>query len=117
LVEELRLGVERDPDVEQLVLVVEAERRAFVPPLDVDVPAAEAAVVVREQEDRVGVAAACDVHLAPPERAQLVGPVAEEISADAVAAARRQPQDGAMRPVLEDDRRRSVPDTPAKELA
>jgi len=44
LVEELRLRAERDRDVEQLVLVVEAERRALVPPLDVDVPAAEAAV-------------------------------------------------------------------------
>src|SRR5204863_6284782 len=56
LVQQLRLSADRDPHVEELVLVVEPARRSSLRSLEVHVRAAEPPVLVLEQEHREGVA-------------------------------------------------------------
>src|SRR6266508_3485327 len=107
---------ERDPDVEQLVLVVEAELRPLLRTLEVHVPAAEAAVVVGEEKDRERLVTMCDAKLSAVRDALLIRPVAEQVVADRVRALGRKPQDRAVGVVLHDERRSRVPDAAAKEL-
>jgi hypothetical protein len=116
LVEQLGLMAERYPDVEQLVLIVEAELRPLLRTLEVHVPPAEAAVVVGEQEDGERIVTMRDAELSAVQDTLLIRPVAEQVVADRVRALWRKPQDGAAVVVLDDERRSGVPDAAAKNL-
>jgi hypothetical protein len=95
-VQPLRLGTGLDPDVEQLVLEVEAERRPLLRLLQVHVPAAEAAVRVAEEMEREPCVRPSEPKLTVSglEDALVQLPVAEQIVAHGVGRRRREPQSG-----------------------
>jgi hypothetical protein len=73
--------------------------------------------VVREQEDGERIVAARYAELSALQDPFLVRPITEEVVADRVGALGWEPQDGAARLVLDDERRGGVPDPVAEELA